>query len=58
VEDLITGLTFEFKLANDGVPVLRVSGDGVHGSREIRFVPSTRPRVQPRDPFPATTHVN
>jgi hypothetical protein len=58
LEDLITGLTFEFKHGPDGVPVLRITGNGVHGAREIRFPPSTRPRVQPRDPFPAATHVN
>lgn len=27
VEDLITGLTLEFKLGPDGVPVLRLTGD-------------------------------
>jgi hypothetical protein len=58
VEDLITGLTFEFKHGPDGVPVLRVMGDGVNGAREIRFLPSLRTRVQPRDPFPAATRVN
>jgi hypothetical protein len=58
VEDLITGLTFEFKLGSDGVPVLRVTGDGVPGAREIRFPQAAHPRVQPRDSFPAATHVN
>jgi len=58
VEDLITGLTFEFAHGADGVPVLRVTGEGVRGAREIRFPPSNRERVQPRDPFPAATHRN
>jgi len=58
VEDLITGLTFEFTLGPDDVPVLRVSGQGVTGQRDIRFPSSTLPRAQPRDPFPAATHVN
>ena len=58
VEDLITGLTLEFKLGPDGVPVLRLTGEAMPGGREIRFPSSTRPRVQPRDPFPAATHVN
>jgi hypothetical protein len=57
VEDLITGLTFEFKHGPDGVPVLRVTGAGVSGAREIRFPPSRR-RIQPRDSFPAATRVN
>ena len=58
VEDLITGLTLEFKFGADGVPVLRLTGDGISGPREIRFPSSTRPRAQPRDPFPAATHVH
>jgi hypothetical protein len=58
VEDLITGLTLEFKHGADGVPVLRLSGDSIHGHREIRFPESARARSQPRDTFPEATHVN
>ena len=58
VEDLITGLTFEFRFGADGVPVLRVSGDAIPGHREIRFPESTRVVGRPRDPFPEASHVN
>jgi hypothetical protein len=58
VEDLITGLTLEFRFGPDGVPVLRLTGEGVDGAREIRFPHSSRTRLQPRESFPAATQIN
>ncbi len=37
VEDLVTGLTFQFEVAPDGTARLRIYGDFPYGNRDIAF---------------------